>query len=174
VKALLIVDLQNDFAKPGGALYFPGAENVIPPITELVERFKERDLPIIYTRDWHEDNDYEFSIWGTHCLHDSIGSEIVDEVKKSLQDYEKAYEIKKSRYSAFYGTDLENLLRNMDIDEVHVGGLVTHICVLFTVEELRNRGIETYVRSDCVNSFDKFMHDFALKEMKEVLLADII
>jgi len=174
VRALLIVDLQNDFAKPGGALYFPGAENVIPPIVELVERFKSNGLPIIYTRDWHEDNDYEFTVWGTHCLHNSEGSEIVSELSMSLKDYDNVYEIKKSRYSAFYQTNLEDILASMDVDEVHVGGLVTHICVLFTVEELRNRGIKAYVHSECVDSFDKSMHEFALKEMKEVLLANVI
>jgi nicotinamidase/pyrazinamidase len=174
MEALLIVDLQNDFAKPGGALYFPGAENVILPIVELAKEFKKRGLPIIYTRDWHEDNDYEFSIWGVHCLHDTKGSEIVDELKEVLDGYEKAYEIKKSRYSAFYGTNLENLLRELDIRRVYVGGLVTHICVLFTVEELRNRGIETVVYSTCVDSFDKEMHNFALREMEEVLLAKVI
>jgi len=174
MEALIIVDLQNDFAKPDGALYFPGAENVIPPIVKLVEDFKARNLPIIYTRDWHEDNDYEFGIWGVHCLHDTKGSEIVDELKEALKGYENAFEIRKSRYSAFYGTNLEELLKRLDVTKVHVGGLVTHICVLFTVEELRNRAIETIIHSRCVDSFDKDMHNFALREMKEVLLAHIV
>lgn len=174
MEALIIVDLQNDFAKPGGALYFQGAENVISPIIELVEDFKKRNLPIIYTRDWHEDNDYEFDIWGVHCLHDTKGSEIVDELKEALVGYDKVYEIKKSRYSAFFGTKLESLLKELKVTNVHVGGLVTHICVLFTVEELRNRGIETVVHTRCVDSFDKAMHEFALREMKEVLLAKLV
>ncbi|MCX7654293.1 MAG: cysteine hydrolase [Fervidobacterium sp.] len=174
MEALLIVDLQNDFAKPNGALYFPGAEHVIPPIIELVKEFKNKTLPIIYTRDWHEDNDYEFEIWGVHCLRNTFGSEIVDELKEEIVGYKNAFEIKKSRYSAFYGTDLENLLGELKIDKVHVGGLVTHICVLFTVEELRNRGIEVIVHSNCVNSFDKSMHEFALKEMRDVLLAKVL
>jgi len=174
MEALIIVDVQNDFAKPGGALYFPGAERVISPILELVKEFRENRLPIIYTRDWHEDNDYEFGIWGVHCLHDTKGSEIVDELKEALKGYERAFEVKKSRYSAFYGTNLEFLLKELGITKVHVVGLVTHICVLFTVEELRNREIETIVHSNCVDSFDKEMHKFALREMKEVLLAQVI
>ncbi|MGC8820478.1 MAG: cysteine hydrolase family protein [Fervidobacterium sp.] len=174
MKALLIVDLQNDFAKPGGALYFPGAENVISGIIKLVKEFKLQNLPIIYTKDWHEDKDYEFDIWGVHCLHDTHGSEIVDELKDTLYGYKHVYEVRKSRYSGFYGTNLEQILKDLNITEVHVGGLVTHICVLFTVEELRNRGIETIVHSDCVDSFDKPMHEFALREMKEVLLAKVI
>jgi len=174
MEALIIVDVQNDFAKPGGALYFPGAERVISPILELVKEFRENRLPIIYTRDWHEDNDYEFGIWGVHCLHDTKGSEIVDELKETLNGYERAFEVKKSRYSAFYGTNLEFLLKELGITKVHVVGLVTHICVLFTVEELRNREIETIVHSNCVDSFDKEMHKFALREMEEVLLAKVI
>ena len=174
MEALIIVDVQNDFAKPGGTLYFPGAERVISPILELVKEFRENRLPIIYTRDWHEDNDYEFGIWGVHCLHDTKGSEIVDELKEALKGYERAFEVKKSRYSAFYGTNLEFLLKELGITKVQVVGLVTHICVLFTVEELRNRGIETIVHSNCVDSFDKEMHKFALREMEEVLLAKVI
>ncbi len=174
MEALIIVDVQNDFAKPGGALYFPGAERVISPILELVKEFRENRLPIIYTRDWHEDNDYEFGIWGVHCLHDTKGSEIVDELKEALKGYERAFEVKKSRYSAFYGTNLEFLLKELGITKVHIVGLVTHICVLFTVEELRNREIETIVHSNCVDSFDKEMQKFALREMEEVLLAKVI
>ncbi|ODN30244.1 cysteine hydrolase family protein [Fervidobacterium thailandense] len=173
MKALLIIDLQNDFAKPGGALYFNGAERVVGPILELVKKFKEEGLPIIYTRDYHDENDYEFQIWGTHCVGGTYGSEIVDELKEALEGYEKVYEIRKTRYSAFYGTNLEKLLKDLGVTEVHVGGLVTHICVLFTVEELRNRGIETIVHVKAVDSFDKSMHEFALREMKEVLLAKL-
>lgn len=173
MRALLIVDVQNDFAKPGGALYFPGAERVVPPILELVREFRSGSLPIIYTRDFHDENDYEFAIWGVHCLRDTPGSELVDELKEALAGYPHVFEVKKSRYSAFHGTNLDELLCELKVTEVHVVGLVTHICVLFTVEELRNRGIETIVHVQGVDSFDKRMHEFAIAEMRDVLLAKI-
>ncbi len=174
MKALMLIDIQNDFAKKGGALYFDGAENVIPKAVELVKEFKSKGYPIIYTRDFHDEDDYEFKIWGTHCVGGTYGSEFVDELKKELEGYEKAIEIRKKRYSAFYETNLENILKELKPEEIHIVGLVTHICVMFTVEELRNRGYETYVHKDGVDSFDKELHNSALRIMKEVLLAKVI
>ena len=174
MRGLLIVDLQNDFAKPGGALYFEGAEKVIPYITNLVDEYIEKGLPIFYTQDWHEEDDYEFKIWNKHCVKNTKGAEIVEEIKEKLENYDKSFNIKKQRYSAFYGTNFDEILKSQNIDELHVVGLVTHICVFFTVEELRNRGIKTIVHQKGVNSYDKDLHNFAIRMMKEILLAEVI
>ncbi|QTA37867.1 cysteine hydrolase [Thermosipho ferrireducens] len=174
MKALLIIDVQNDFATPKGSLYFKGAENVIDPIKKLILKFKEKELPIFYTQDWHLQNDPEFNIWPQHCVENTPGAEIVDDIKKVLENYDKAFSIKKTRYSAFYNTNFDKMLKELNITEIDVVGLVTNICVLFTVEELRNRQIETNVYKNCVASYDKELHNLSLKLMKEVLRANII
>ncbi|HBT40097.1 MAG: Isochorismatase hydrolase [Thermotoga sp. 50_1627] len=174
MRALLLIDLQRDFVEPGGALYFPNAESVLPPVLDLVKKYREQSLPIITTQDWHEENDAEFQIWPKHCVKDSAGAELVKALKESLLGYEKHLTVRKTRYSAFYGTNFEEIIESYKIDEVEVCGVVTHICVLFTVEELRNRGIRTIVRKDAVASYDEDLHVCALKLMREVLRAEVV
>jgi nicotinamidase/pyrazinamidase len=174
VRALLLIDLQRDFVEPGGALYFPGAEGVLPPVLSLVEEYKRHNLPIITTQDWHEEDDAEFQIWPKHCVKNSSGAELVKVLKESLSGYTKHVSIHKTRYSAFYGTNFEKIIESYGIDEVEVCGVVTHICVLFTVEELRNRGVKTIVRKDGVASYDKDLHVCALRLMHEILRAEVI
>ena len=174
MRALLLIDLQRDFVEPGGALYFPGAESVLPPVLDLVKKYREQNLPIITTQDWHEENDAEFQIWPKHCVKDGAGAELVKALKESLSGYEKHLTVRKTRYSAFYGTNFEKIIESYGIDEVEVCGVVTHICVLFTVEELRNRGIRTIVRKDAVASYDEGLHACALKLMREILRAEVI
>lgn len=174
MKALMIIDMQNDFAKNGGALYFDGAENVIPKIVELVKKAKSKNLPIILTQDWHEEDDKEFEIWPKHCIKDTYGARIIDEIESLLKDYEKVYYIKKTRYSAFYNTNLNEILKDLSINEVDLVGLVSNICVLFSAEELRNRDIKVNLYRDGTDSYDKQMHEFSLMLMKEVLNVNII
>ncbi|KAF2958957.1 cysteine hydrolase [Thermotoga sp. Ku-13t] len=174
MRALLLIDLQRDFVEPGGALYFPKAESVLLPVLNLVEKYKQENLPIITTQDWHEEDDAEFRIWPKHCVKNTHGAELVKQLKDSLAGYQKHIAVRKTRYSAFYGTDFEEILKSHGIDEVEVCGVVTHICVLFTVEELRNRGIRTIVRKEGVASYDESLHTCALRLMSEVLRAEVV
>lgn len=174
MKALFVIDMQNDFAKKGGALYFDGADSIIPNVLNLIEEYKKQNLPIIFTQDWHEENDKEFEIWPKHCIKNSYGAEIIDEIKEAIKNYKNVFFIKKSRYSAFYKTNLDEIIKSLNITEADVAGLVTNICVLFTVEELRNRDIKVNVFKDATITFDNDMYKFSLKLMSDVLNANII
>ena len=174
VRALLVVDLQRDFVDKDGALYFEGAEKVIDPILKWVEEFKKENLPIITTQDWHDPEDREFNIWPKHCVANTDGARLTEKLEKALKDYPNHFSVKKNRYSAFYNTNLEKIIRDNEIDEVYVCGVVTHICVLFTVEELRNRDIPVKIITEGVASYDEELHRFALREMKEILGAEFI
>ncbi|SHH33282.1 isochorismatase family cysteine hydrolase [Thermosipho atlanticus] len=174
MKSLVIIDLQNDFAKKGGALYFNGAEKVIPRVLELIKIYKNQNYPIIFTQDWHDENDLEFNIWPKHCVKNTEGAEIVNEVKELILGYKNTYFIKKTRYSAFYKTNLDEIIKKHNINEVDIVGLVTNICVLFTVEEFRNRDIVVNVYRDGTTTYDENMYNYSIKLMKEVLNANII
>ncbi len=174
MKALLIVDVQRDFVDPGGALYFEGAEKVVDYIVELVEKFKKEELPIITTQDWHDENDREFEVWPRHCVAGTDGARLTEKLEKALEGYEKHYSVKKTRFSAFYKTNFEDLIKELGIDEFEVVGVVTNICVMFTVEEIRNRDIPVRVHEKGVTSYDEELHRFAIRQMKEVLGAEIV
>ena len=174
MKALLIIDLQRDFVDPGGALYFEGAESVVDYIKKLAEKFKKDELPIITTQDWHDENDEEFKVWPRHCVAESEGARLTEKLEKALEGYEKHHSIKKTRFSAFYKTDFDDLIKKLGIDEFDVVGVVTHICVMFTVEELRNRGYRVRVHEKGVKSYDEELHRAAMRIMKEVLGAEVV
>ena len=171
---LLIIDLQKDFVDPGGALYFKGAEKVVPPILKLVEEFKKDGKPIVTTQDWHDPDDEEFKIWPKHCVAGEEGAELTQSLKEALVNYENHYTIKKKRYSAFYGTNFDSLIKEKGWSSFTVCGVVTNICVLFTVEELRNRDYEVRLFKAGVASFDDELHRFALREMMEILKVEVI
>ncbi len=174
MKALLIIDLQRDFVDPGGALYYKGAEKVVNYIVNLVEKFKSESLPIITTQDWHSEDDREFQVWPKHCIAESEGARLTEKLEKALKGYEKHYSIKKTRFSAFYNTNFDDLIEKFGIDEFEVAGVVTNICVMFTVEEIRNRDIPVRVHEKGVSSYDEDLHKFAIRQMREVLGAEIV
>ncbi|HEY8542868.1 MAG TPA: isochorismatase family cysteine hydrolase [Pseudothermotoga sp.] len=174
MRALIVIDVQNDFVQKNGALYFTGAERVIAPVVDLVEKAIEDHEVIVTTQDWHDPDDAEFAMWPVHCVKNTHGAEIVEPIKKQLEGYERYFKIYKTRYSAFYGTNLDEILNKFSITEVDVCGVVTHICVFFTVEELRNRGIEVTVHEKAIASYDSELHRFAIRMMREILGAEVI
>ena len=174
LKALLLIDMQKDFLATNGALYSKGIERVIPNSLKLIDEFRKLGLPIITTMDSHVPEDTEFKIFPVHCLEGSPGIELIDEVLQNLAEYGEHHILRKSHYSAFYGTDFDELINTLGIDEFHVAGVVTNICVLFTVEELRNRGLKVFVYKDAVYTYSEELHDFALSQMRDVLGAEVI
>ncbi|MEJ5229805.1 MAG: isochorismatase family cysteine hydrolase [Pseudothermotoga sp.] len=174
MRALVVIDMQNDFVRPDGALYFTGAEKVIAPVVDLVKEAKRRSELIITTQDWHEPDDVEFKIWPKHCVKNTEGAKIVEALMNELRDYEKYVTVHKTRYSAFYGTNFDEILKEHSVDKVDLCGVVTHICVLFTAEELRNRKIPVRLHQRAVASYDDELHKFAIRMMKEVLNVEVV
>jgi len=161
----------KDFMDSEGVLYCgEDSDKIIPFIKNKIQEFKDDESKVIFIADSHKENDKEFEMFPKHCVKGSDGGKILEELI-----IENAPVVKKSRYSGFYGTNLEELLYSYGDDiEVHVVGVCTNICVMYTVEELRNRDIKTYVYKDGVASFDEKAHEFALSQMKSVLGAEII
>ena len=78
--ALLVVDVQNDFADPGGSLYVEGGEQVVPPVNELVGTAQNGGSAVFYTQDWHPASTPHFEkdggIWPVHCVMSTWGAEL--------------------------------------------------------------------------------------------------
>ena len=125
---LLVVDMQNDFAHPEGALYNPDAEESIPVIAGLVDRAREASVPVWYTQDTHREGDPEWDVWGRHVEEGTFGWEIVEELRPEEDDRV----FRKSRYDGFYETGLEHALRVEDRDTLVICGTVANICVHYT------------------------------------------
>lgn len=169
-RALLIIDMLNDFIRENGALPVPGAEKIVPSIKSLLSAFREREQPVIYICDSHQPDDAEFEVWGSHAVKGTWGSEVIEELRPESSELV----IYKRRFSGFFGTDLDLTLREKKVEEVVVTGVLTNICVLYTASDAYQRGYRVVVPSDCVAAADPEMHKFALRQLKEVVGAKIV
>lgn len=171
MKALLVIDMLKDFIEDDGALTTGVAgQGIVSFIKEKIEEFRTNNNPVIYICDNHEIDDKEFDMFPLHCVADTKGSQIIEGLKAKEQDKI----IKKRRYSAFYGTDLDLYLREKGVDEIYLVGVCTNICVLYTAADGRNINYKVNIYKDGVASFDKEAHNFALKEMETTLGCKII
>lgn len=166
MKALLIIDMLKDFIELDGALTTGEAgQAIIGFIQRKTEEFRAKGYPIIYICDSHELDDKEFDMFQPHCIAGTRGSEIIDELKVAGEDKI----IKKRRYSAFFGTDLDLYLRERGVNEIHLVGVNTNICVLYSAADGRNINYQVTIYAQGVASFDTDAHHFALKEAKNTL-----
>jgi nicotinamidase-related amidase len=166
MKALLVIDMLKDFIDLDGALSTgPAGKDIINFVKEKVVDFRGNDEPIVFICDNHEIDDKEFDMFPSHCVAGSSGSKIIEEL--DVRKTDKI--IRKRRYSAFYGTDLDLYLREKGVDEIYLVGVCTNICVLYTAADARNISYKVNIYKDGVASFDEEAHKFALKEAESTL-----
>ncbi|MEE8330090.1 MAG: isochorismatase family cysteine hydrolase [Thermodesulfovibrionia bacterium] len=172
-KALLIIDMLNDFVLEGAPLEVPDARTVIPAIKKERESAsaREKNCPVIYICDAHDRDDKEFSRfgWPAHAVSGTKGAEVVAELQPEKHDIV----IEKTTYSGFYNTRLDETLKDLGINTLILTGCVTHICVLFTASDAILREYNVTVIEDGVAGLAKEDHDAGLRIMKNVLGVEI-
>ncbi len=163
--ALIVVDVQNDFADPEGSLYVDGGEATIPFINEQITMAAQAGSTIVYTRDWHPESTPHFAkdggIWPVHCVGDTWGSEFhpdliigETEVKKgtSGEDGYSGFTVRDPETGSESSTGLEALLRDAGITDVVVLGLATDYCVKETALDAVRLGFSTTLLADGIRS----------------------
>jgi nicotinamidase/pyrazinamidase len=170
ISALLIIDMLNDFIEDDGALLVPGAKRIVPRINEILDSAREQGRPIIYITDSHRKDDHEFRYWPAHAVSDTWGGEVIQKLAPSPGDYI----IPKRRYSAFFGTDLDNYLREMGITKLYLTGVLTNICVYATALDASMRNYSVAVFKDAVASLNEETDRFIFQQLDEVLKAELI
>jgi nicotinamidase-related amidase len=170
-RALVVIDMIEDFAHEGGALYCgPTMATIIPVIQGELARARSAGEAVIYLTDNHVPDDAEFKIFPPHAIAGTKGAEIIDELAPEDDDDV----IPKRRYSGFFGTDLDITLRERGVDTLRLVGDCTNICVLYTAADARNLGYSVEVVRDGVTSFDAEAHIDALRELERTLGAKIV
>ncbi|RMG72044.1 MAG: cysteine hydrolase [Nitrospirae bacterium] len=171
-RALLVIDMLNDFVLEGAPLEVPSTRKVIPAIKKEIERAHSEGEPVIFVCDAHEPDDREFERfgWPPHAVKGTRGAQVVDELKPGKEDIL----IEKTTYSGFYNTKLQSTLEALGVDTVRLTGCVTHICVLFTASDAVLRGYRVEVFKDGVAGLSEEDHQAGLRIMKNVLGAKII
>ncbi|PZO80634.1 MAG: cysteine hydrolase [Mesorhizobium amorphae] len=145
--AVIVVDMVNDFCKPGGAMVLPGYESLVGPQLAIIEAARASGAPVIWVHDSHRRNmrrDREWLKRTPHCVEGTWGTEIIED----LGAREDEIHVIKHRYSAFFNTDLDVTLKDMVIDQIVVIGVVTNICVRSTVHDGFFLGYEIVVPED--------------------------
>lgn len=164
-KALLIIDMLNDFIKRGAPLEVPKARGIIRNIRRELEKARRAGIPVIYCCDRHEPRDQEFEVWPPHAVRGTQGAEIIEE----LRPIKGEPVVAKKTYSAFYHTSLEKILKRLGVKHLILTGVVTNICILYTAVDAYMRGYEITVPEDCVAGLKAEDSLFALRQIKGIL-----
>ncbi len=177
MKALLIVDLQNDFL-PGGALGIPNGDQIIPVINALQDKF---DL-IVATKDWHPPGHISFAsrdgIWPDHCVQNTFGAEFAPTLKtdKISHIVHKGSDPDVDSYSTFADnagkeSGLAAYLKEQGVDEIYIVGLATDYCVRFSVHDALKAGFKVMVIKEGCMGIEDSEHVFEeLKRAGAIIL----
>lgn len=162
---ILVNDMLNDFIH--GKLKSARAAQIIPKISLLLEKARQKDIPVFYCNDEHLPTDeYELKLWGAHAMKGTKGARVIDELKPASNDYI----VPKRRYSSFDETSLDSLLQNINggkgADAIIMTGVHTHICIEHTAYDAFVRGYDIIVAEDGVQAFTAEDHLAGLDYMK--------
>jgi nicotinamidase/pyrazinamidase len=165
--ALLVVDVQNDFADPNGSLYVRGGEGVVPVINREIERARAHGASIFYTQDWHPESTPHFQndggIWPVHCVQETWGAAfhpglLVDGpvVRKGSngEDGYSGFTMRDPASGETIATQLAEMLGNAGVTQLVVAGLATDYCVKSTVLDARDKGYPTTVLQNAIRPVD--------------------
>ncbi|PAF50312.1 nicotinamidase [Helicobacter sp. 13S00401-1] len=159
----------NDFVT--GSLKCERAQDIIQNIVKLLDSAREHKIPVIFSNDAHiKGIDHELALWGDHGIAGTKGAEVIPELKVSKIDFI----VPKRRYSGFFATHLDILLRELDVDTLVITGLHTNICVRHTTADAFCLGYKIIVPSDGTNAFTEKDYEEGLEYLKMVYGAKIV
>lgn len=156
--ALLVVDMQQFFLDEASPTFTCGGVAIIPTVKRLISAFRKAGRPVIFSRHVHHPGDLDVGImgwwWEGKCLEGSPESEVHPEL--APLPGEKV--IFKHRYSAFYNTDLETVLRCLKVEDIVVAGTMTNMCCESTARDAYYRDYRVFFLADGTGSITEEMH----------------
>jgi len=167
--ALIVVDVQNDFADPGGSLYVPAGEQVVAIVNGQIAEARAAGAHVVLTQDWHPEHTPHFAqdggIWPVHCVRDTWGAEFHPDLKvpddapvirkgTNGEDGYSAFTMRDPTTAEVIPTALDPLLREAGVDEVIVIGLATDYCIKATVLDAIELGYRAQLLQDAVAAVD--------------------
>ena len=168
--ALLLIDTINDLEFDGGEELFRTALPAAKRIAHLKERARQVHVPIIYVNDnfgkWRSD----FKRIVSHCLHDNVRGR---PIAKLLEPDDEDYFVLKPKHSGFFSTSLDLVLEYLGTRTLVLTGFAGNNCVLFTANDAYMRDYKLIIPADCIASINQIDNDNSLKQMQQVLKADI-
>jgi nicotinamidase/pyrazinamidase len=170
--ALIVVDVQNDFADPSGSLFVRGAPDIVPVVNAEVAAARAAGALVVWTQDWHPAHTPHFApdggTWPVHCVGGTWGAELhpaltVDgpRVRKGTngEDGYSGFTVRDVTAGSTAPTELEAMLRDHDVDAVAICGLATDYCVKATALDAVSLGFRTTLLLDAVRAVDLQLDD---------------
>lgn len=144
--ALVVIDMQNDLCRD--VRRATKVDEMLAPLRRLIDGFAHRGNLIVYTRFSLSEGDEQFARFGDkYCIEGTKGAEFIDEMRPL-----RGPVIRKRKHSAFFETELDEILREDGISDVYLCGLQTHICIMTTAADASFRGYRAIAVADCVVS----------------------
>jgi len=172
--AMIIIDMQHDFISVGAPIECPGGRDIVANILKLKAWAKENHIPVMYTQEMHRPQKIDFGMElersePEHCLEGTQGVEIIEALAPSDDDYV----IVKRRYSSFYLTDLDVLMKGLNKKVLIITGAATNVCVYATALDAHQRDMRSIVISDCVAGTSRDLHEAFLQNI-DYVLGDVV
>ena len=165
--AILVVDMLNDFVT--GALACERGKAIVPATAKLLDAARGAGVPVIFCNDAHIAGiDRELKLWGDHAIAGTKGAEVIPELKLSDKDFV----VPKRRYSGFFQTDLDILLKELGVKTVIMTGLHAHMCVRHTSADAYCLGYDVVVAKEATDSFTEEDYIGGLAYLKTCYGAD--
>ena len=156
--ALLVIDMQKFFLDPESPTFTCGGDAILPGVVKLLDTFRKAGRPVIFTRHVHDPNGTDAGImawwWEGMCLEGTRESEIANE----LCPLPREKIVLKHRYSAFYNTDLETVLRCLKVEDLVISGIMTNMCCESTARDAYYRDYRVFFPADGTGTVNEEMH----------------
>jgi len=167
--ALIVVDVQNDFADPKGSLYVHGGQDILPVVNAEIERALAANALVVYTQDWHPPSTPHFQkdggVWPVHCVGQTWGAEFLPALRvveraeflrkgTGGEDGYSAFTVRDPKSGAEQSTSLEGILRTRGVERLVIAGIATDYCVKETALDARRLGFTTIVLQDAIRAVD--------------------
>ena len=165
--AILVVDMLNDFVT--GSIGCDRARAIVPATAKLLDAARKAGVPVIFCNDSHLPGiDRELQIWGDHAIKGTKGAEVIPELPVHKEDFV----VPKRRYSGFFQTDLDILLKELGVKTVIMTGLHAHMCVRPTSADAFCLGYDVVVAKEATDSFTEEDYKIGLAYLKTCYGAD--
>jgi nicotinamidase-related amidase len=167
-RALILIDVINDFFHPEGVNYHSEYDEILDGIKRVLNLAREKNLMVIHVRENHfpqHIEDYEFEKLPVHCISDSSSIDWAP----GIEVLEKEFIIEKRRYSAFFETGLNLLLKEAKIDQVIIVGVKTHVCIRATTQDAFGWGYRPILVKEAVGSNYHHLHEASLEDIQRYM-----
>jgi nicotinamidase-related amidase len=166
VTALLLVDVINEFFDPRGRNYHPSYDQILRNIGEVLALARLHRMPVVHCREGHRPgHDFEHR---KLPVHDIVGS-FDAQPAPGFEVGDEEMLVQKRRFSAFFATDLDLLLRERNVDRLVVVGVKSHVCIRATIEDAFAYGYEVFLIRECTGSNHSHLNEATLEDIERYM-----